>query len=50
LEKGDFSLTRKEKLRAIFSASGFIAMLLVGAIYLVSNVTGTDVLSLLLYR
>ena len=50
LEKGDFSLTRKETIRAIFSASGFIAMLLVGAIYLVSNVTGTDVLSLLLYR
>ena len=48
VEKGELSLTRKEKLRAVFTASGFIAMLLVGAIYLVSNVTGNSVLSLLL--
>ena len=48
LEQSEFSLSRKEKLRAVFSASGFIAMLLVGAIYLVSNVTGSSVLSMLI--
>ena len=50
LEKSELSLTRKETLRAVFSASGFIAMLLVLAIYFVSRVTGTEALSLLLYR
>ena len=50
LEKSELSLTRKETLRAVFSASGFIAMLLVLAIYFVSRVTGAEVLSLLLYR
>lgn len=50
VEKGELSLTRQEKLRAVFTASGFIAMLLVGAIYLVSNVMSTPVLSLLLQR
>jgi hypothetical protein len=50
VDGGEFSLPRKEKLRAVFSATGFIAMLLVGAIFLVSRVTGTPVLSMLLLR
>jgi membrane protease YdiL (CAAX protease family) len=50
VDGGEFSLTRKEKLRAVFTASGFIAMLLVGAIFLVSHVTRTPVLSMLLPR
>jgi archaellum biogenesis protein FlaJ (TadC family) len=50
VDGGEFSLTRKEKLRAVFTASGFIAMLLVGTIFLVSHVTGTPVLSMLLPR